>query len=45
MNCCVNIYKTNIFASYGTKIPVPDKRKKRLLQEFNDIEKNIRKKR
>lgn len=33
------------YTSYGTKIPVPEKRKKRLLQEFNDIEKNIRKKR
>lgn len=33
------------YTSYGVKIPVPEKRKKRLLQEFNDIEKNIRKKR
>eukprot|EP01036_Dinobryon_divergens_P032881 gene32881-42558_t len=33
------------YTSYGVKFPVPEKRKKRLLQEFNDIEKNIRKKR
>lgn len=33
------------YTSYGTKFPVPEKRKKRLLQEYNDIEKNIRKKR
>eukprot|EP01038_Epipyxis_sp_PR26KG_P009901 gene9901-13321_t len=33
------------YASYGIKFPVPEKRRKRLLQEFNDIEKNIRKKR
>jgi len=33
------------YTSYGTKIAVPEKRRKRLLQEFNDIEKNIRKKR
>lgn len=33
------------YASYGLKFPVPEKRKKRLLQEFNDIEKNVRKKR
>jgi len=33
------------YTSYGVKIPVPEKRRKRLLQEFNDIEKNIRKKR
>mmetsp|Transcript_31286 Transcript_31286/g.44982 ORF Transcript_31286/g.44982 Transcript_31286/m.44982 type:complete len:213 (-) Transcript_31286:2561-3199(-) len=33
------------YTSYGIKFPVPEKRKKRLLQEFNDIEKNIRKKR
>ena len=31
--------------SYGVKFPVPEKRRKRLLQEMNDIEKNIRKKR
>eukprot|EP01041_Mallomonas_annulata_P004275 gene4275-8510_t len=29
------------YTSYGTKFPVPEKRRKRLLQEFNDIEKNI----
>ena len=29
----------------GVKFPVPEKRRKRLLQEFNDIEKNCRKKR
>jgi photosystem II Psb27 protein len=33
------------YASYGLKFPVPEKRRKRLLQEFNDIEKNVRKKR
>lgn len=33
------------YTSYGTKFPVPEKRRKRLLQEFNDIEKNLRKKR
>ena len=33
------------YTSYGTKFPVPEKRRKRLLQEFNDVEKNIRKKR
>ncbi|KAJ1383253.1 hypothetical protein B484DRAFT_341929, partial [Ochromonadaceae sp. CCMP2298] len=33
------------YTSYGVKIPLPEKRKKRLLQEFNDIDKNIRKKR
>jgi photosystem II Psb27 protein len=33
------------YTSYGLKFPVPEKRRKRLLQEFNDIEKNIRKKR
>lgn len=33
------------YTSYGTKFPVPEKRKKRLMQEFNDIEKNIRKRR
>ena len=33
------------YTSYGVKFPVPEKRRKRLLQEFNDIEKNIRKKR
>lgn len=33
------------YTSYGTKFPVPEKRRKRLMQEFNDIEKNIRKKR
>jgi photosystem II Psb27 protein len=33
------------YTSYGTKFPVPEKRRKRLLQEFNEIEKNIKKKR
>eukprot|EP00595_Chromulina_sp_UTEXLB2642_P003534 CAMPEP_0196765422 /NCGR_PEP_ID=MMETSP1095-20130614/8689_1 /TAXON_ID=96789 ORGANISM="Chromulina nebulosa, Strain UTEXLB2642" /NCGR_SAMPLE_ID=MMETSP1095 /ASSEMBLY_ACC=CAM_ASM_000446 /LENGTH=174 /DNA_ID=CAMNT_0042123421 /DNA_START=123 /DNA_END=647 /DNA_ORIENTATION=+ len=33
------------YTSYGTKFPVPEKRRKRLLQEFADIDKNIRKKR
>jgi hypothetical protein len=33
------------YTSYGPKFPVPEKRRKRLLQEFNDIEKNIRKRR
>lgn len=33
------------YTSYGVKFPVPEKRRKRLLQEFNDIEKNVRKKR
>lgn len=33
------------YTSYGVKFPVPEKRRKRLLQELNDIEKNIRKSR
>ena len=33
------------YTSYGTKFPVPEKRRKRLMQEFKDIEKNINKKR
>lgn len=33
------------YTSYGVKFPVPEKRRKRLLQEYKDIEKNIRKKR
>jgi photosystem II Psb27 protein len=33
------------YTSYGVKFPVPEKRRKRLMQEFNDIEKNIRKRR
>jgi photosystem II Psb27 protein len=33
------------YTSYGLKFPVPEKRRKRLLQELVDIEKNIRKKR
>eukprot|EP00640_Fibrocapsa_japonica_P007228 CAMPEP_0113936178 /NCGR_PEP_ID=MMETSP1339-20121228/3148_1 /TAXON_ID=94617 /ORGANISM="Fibrocapsa japonica" /LENGTH=195 /DNA_ID=CAMNT_0000938557 /DNA_START=71 /DNA_END=658 /DNA_ORIENTATION=- /assembly_acc=CAM_ASM_000762 len=33
------------YASYGPKFPVPEKRRKRLLQEYNDIEKNMRKNR
>jgi hypothetical protein len=30
------------YASYGPKFPVPEKRKKRLYQEFNDIEKALK---
>ena len=33
------------YTSYGTKFPVPEKRRKRLMIEFNDIEKQCRKKR
>jgi photosystem II Psb27 protein len=33
------------YTSYGTKFPVPEKRRKRLMIEFNDIEKQVRKKR
>lgn len=33
------------YTSYGVKFPVPEKRRKRLLQEYIDIEKNIRKRR
>ena len=33
------------YTSYGLKFPVPEKRRKRLLQEMLDIEKNIRKRR
>ena len=33
------------YTSYGTKFPVPEKRRKRLLIEFNDTEKQVRKKR
>eukprot|EP01039_Chlorochromonas_danica_P005201 gene5201-5728_t len=31
------------YTSYGPKFPVPEKRRKRLLQEFNDIERAVRK--
>ncbi len=33
------------YTSYGVKFPVPEKRRKRLYQEYNEIEKNIKKKR
>lgn len=33
------------YTSYGPKVPVPEKRKKRLLQELKDIEKAIKRKR
>jgi len=33
------------YTSYGTKFPVPDKRRKRLYQEYAEIEKNIKKQR
>lgn len=33
------------YASYGPRFPVPEKRKKRLLQEYNDIEKAIKRQR
>ena len=33
------------YTSYGVKFPVPEKRRKRLFQEYNEIEKNIKKKR
>jgi hypothetical protein len=33
------------YTSYGTKFPVPEKRRKRLYQEYAEIEKNIRKQR
>jgi photosystem II Psb27 protein len=33
------------YASYGPKFPVPEKRRKRLLQEYNDIEKAIKRQR
>lgn len=39
------LYLPSFFCSYGVKFPVPEKRRKRLLQEYNDIEKVIRKKR
>mmetsp|Transcript_92438 Transcript_92438/g.264086 ORF Transcript_92438/g.264086 Transcript_92438/m.264086 type:complete len:208 (-) Transcript_92438:198-821(-) len=31
------------YTSYGTKFPVPEKRRKRLYQEYSEIEKNIKK--
>jgi len=31
------------YTSYGTKFPVPEKRRKRLYQEYAEIEKNIKK--
>ena len=33
------------YTSYGTKFPVPEKRRKRLYQEYAEIEKNIKKSR
>ena len=33
------------YASYGPKFPVPEKRRKRLTQEFGDIEKAIKRNR
>mmetsp|Transcript_26619 Transcript_26619/g.42045 ORF Transcript_26619/g.42045 Transcript_26619/m.42045 type:complete len:193 (-) Transcript_26619:504-1082(-) len=33
------------YASYGTKFPVPEKRRKRLAQEYAEIEKNLKKQR
>jgi photosystem II Psb27 protein len=33
------------YTSYGPKFPVPEKRRKRLFQEYAEIEKNIKKKR
>eukprot|EP00617_Octactis_speculum_P019212 CAMPEP_0185771514 /NCGR_PEP_ID=MMETSP1174-20130828/64346_1 /TAXON_ID=35687 /ORGANISM="Dictyocha speculum, Strain CCMP1381" /LENGTH=207 /DNA_ID=CAMNT_0028457397 /DNA_START=53 /DNA_END=676 /DNA_ORIENTATION=- len=33
------------YTSYGTKFPVPEKRRKRLYQEYAEIEKNIKKQR
>jgi len=33
------------YTSYGVKFPVPEKRRKRLFQEYTEIEKNIKKKR
>mmetsp|Transcript_43620 Transcript_43620/g.88205 ORF Transcript_43620/g.88205 Transcript_43620/m.88205 type:complete len:197 (-) Transcript_43620:247-837(-) len=33
------------YTSYGTKFPVPEKRRKRLYQEYAEIQKNIRKQR
>ena len=33
------------YTSYGPKFPVPEKRRKRLNQEYAEIEKNIRKQR
>ncbi|CAN0361746.1 unnamed protein product [Pylaiella littoralis] len=33
------------YASYGPKFPVPEKRRKRLLQEFTDIERAIKRQR
>eukprot|EP00981_Chlorochromonas_danica_P008676 scaffold2267_cov187-Ochromonas_danica.AAC.5 len=36
-------YNAGHYTSYGPKFPVPEKRRKRLLQEFNDIERAVRK--
>lgn len=33
------------YASYGPKFPVPEKRRKRLLQEYTDIERAIKRQR
>ncbi|CAM9646517.1 unnamed protein product [Choristocarpus tenellus] len=33
------------YASYGPKFPVPEKRRKRLMQEYNDIERAIKRQR
>uniref|UniRef100_A0A7S3NKQ6 Photosystem II 11 kDa protein n=1 Tax=Aureoumbra lagunensis TaxID=44058 RepID=A0A7S3NKQ6_9STRA len=33
------------YTSYGPKFPVPEKRRKRLYQEYDEIEKNIKRKR
>lgn len=33
------------YASYGPKFPVPEKRRKRLYQEYAEVEKNIKKRR
>lgn len=41
---CVSVLAGH-YTSYGTKFPVPDKRRKRLYQEYAEIEKNIKKQR
>jgi len=33
------------YTSYGPKFPVPEKRRKRLYQEYTEIEKNLKKRR
>ena len=33
------------YTSYGPKFPVPEKRRKRLFQEYAEVEKNIKKRR